>query len=110
MLQQTIIEYLESKGWYYDWDHVIKVWWEPKDDAERGEFIRRFHGWTLPQWAEYWTEPYADEPTHKNFGKPKTRRHEDLKDALWSQICREELPEKFHYFFDDPKPEATNGN
>ena len=96
-LQETIIAYLEERGWYYDWEHVNAVC----DDDPPANAIRTFHGWTLPQWGEYWQKPYSDDPKHKNFGKPKSRRYENLKDALWSQLLREEEPKTYAVFFQD---------
>lgn len=98
-LQQVIIEYLESKGWYFDLERAKDFDWIPADRRER-----ETPAWTVPQWGGYWSEPYSDDPKHKNFGKPKTRRYEMLKDALWSQLLREEEPENFETFFDFPMP------
>lgn len=98
-LQQTIIDYLVSKGWYFDWEHVIDVWGEPAAASEQAEFMRRYPGWTVPQWGEYWMAPYSDDPNHANYGKPKTRRYEPLQEALWSQVMREERPDEFEVFF-----------
>jgi hypothetical protein len=95
-LQEIIITYLESKGWYFDWEHIREITWF-RDDAET---IRKAHAWTIPQWGEYWMKPYSDDPTHANYGEPKTRRYESLQEALWSQLLREEQPEDFACFFD----------
>lgn len=99
-LQQQIIEYLESKGWYFDWDHVEKnLTWYSGDPRE--EILREAHAWTVPQWDAYWS---AD---HQDDSKPKRRRYEKLQDALWSQLLREEEPNQFGVFFDDEIPERT---
>lgn len=84
-LLENSIEYLESKGWYFDYDHYREVWEE--EAGPRG--IRESHCWTVPQWGEYWREPYDDDPKHENYGAPRKRRYESLKDAIWSQILRE---------------------
>lgn len=106
--------YLEAAGWYFDWDHIRDVWGDDEDDDDpledgsvsldrRPDAIYSLHGWTLPQWGEYWMEPFSDDPTHANYGKPKTRRYESLKDAIWSQLLREQEPESYAGFFGDPK-------
>src|SRR5687767_3890547 len=116
MLQEVIIEYLESKGWYFDWDHINEVWGRtPKEIEhrkthphlygepeslplnERPDAIRTLHGWTVPQWGEYWSSDHLD-PVGP---KPKERRYENLKDALWSQLLREEEPTTYECFFKD---------
>jgi len=98
-LQETIVSYLESKGWYFDWDHVLAVWGEDDDDEAElraaPEVTRVYAGWTVPQWGEYWTSP------REGDGAPKRRRYESLRDALWLQLLREEEPGKFGTFFDD---------
>jgi hypothetical protein len=91
-----MIEYLESKGWYFDEKRAKDFTWMSK--AER---VRDAPAWTVPQWGEYWMEPYSDKPGHKNYGKPKTRRYESLSDAFRSQLLREEMPEQFGVFFKD---------
>jgi len=115
-LLDMMVNYLESKGWYFDWDHINDVWGQTDEEKayykemgegdslplnERPDAIRQLHGWTLTQWDEYWQKPYSDDPTHKNFGAPKERRYEDLKQAVWSQMLREEEPKQFGFFFGD---------
>lgn len=97
-LLEIAIEYLESKGWYFDQAWYREVW-EEGDAGPRG--VRESHCWTIPQWGEYWAKPYYDDPKHENYGAPKERRYESLKDALWSQILREQEPEPFETFFRD---------
>lgn len=87
-LQELIINYLEQKGWYFDWEHASDLTWYDSDQ----EKLREAHAWTLPQWAEYWMDPKKPEE--------KKRRYENLQQALWSQLLREEVPEKFACFFD----------
>jgi hypothetical protein len=105
-LQAQVIAYLESKGWYFDWDHINDAWDHDHVDEygrpslnRRPEAIRTLHGWTLPQWGEYWSSDHLP----PKGPKPKRRRHENLQDALWSQLLREEEPERYGAFFDDPK-------
>ncbi len=64
MLQAQIIEYLESKGWYFDWDLVNEdlTWYE---DMPRGQVMRQAHAWTLPQWGEY-----SQQPSEHSTGSP----------------------------------------
>lgn len=92
-LQAQIIEYLESKGWYFDWDHINEVWDEdsPTSLNKRPDAIRTLHGWTLPQWGNYW----------QTTEDKRKRRYEDLKDVLWSQLLREEEPEQYAFFFQE---------
>lgn len=100
-LQEMIIAYLEERGWYFDWDHINEVWDDGDDSPNtlnrRPEAIRELHGWTVPQWGEYWSSDHL-EPVGP---KPKKRRYEKLQDALWSQLLREENPEQFAGFFGD---------
>lgn len=101
-LQAQLIAYLESKGWYFDWPHILDVWGTGKDSlANKDDAIRSLNGWTVPQWGEYWQKPYADDPKHANYGAPKTRRYENMQEAVWSQLLREERPDQFGVFFDD---------
>lgn len=95
----TMIEYLESKGWYYDKKRAKDFTWIPAAQRKRSA-----PAWTVPQWGEYWMAPYSDDPTHKNFGKSKERRWENLKDAVWSQLLREEEPETYAGFFKTKTP------
>lgn len=92
-LQATMIAYLESKGWYFDWDYVREH--DDPDDthaiSRRPDAIRVLHGWTVPQWGEYWSSDHLD-PVGP---KPRARRYENMKDALWAQLLREEDPERF---------------
>lgn len=119
-LQETMVAYLESKGWYFDWDYIHEIWgdaWDPdepnyesEDERPLGptpdnqpDAIRRLVGWTLPQWGEYWSSDHL-----KPKGpKPKERRYESLQQAVWSQLLREEEPERFAVFYGDPKPEKA---
>ena len=119
-----MINYLESKGWYFDWDHINDVWGQTDEEKayykemgegdslplnERPDAIRTLHGWTLPQWAEYWQPVAKKESGVASLGKPaplkppRTRRYEDLKQAVWSQMLREEEPKQFGFFFGDPE-------
>lgn len=88
--QETLIAYLESRGWYFDKERAEKLTWIP--EAER---IYRAHAWTVPQWGEYWA---TDDPSKK-------RRYENLPEAVMSQLLREEEPQTHGAFFDDPVEE-----
>lgn len=89
-LQETIIEYLESKDWYFDEKEAKAFIWIPKKDR-----IRQAPAWTVPQWGEYWSSDHLP-PVGP---KPKRRRYEKLQEALWSQLLREENPKQFAGFF-----------
>lgn len=102
-LQERLIEYLESKGWYFDWDHIHEVWDEdsPTSLNKRRDAIRTLHGWTVPQWGEYWSSDHLP----PKGPKPKKRRYECMHDAIWSQLLREEEPQTYGTFFKDaPAP------
>ena len=99
-LLELMIKYLESEGWYFDWEHANQLTWYDSD----GERLREAHAWTVPQWDEYWVKPYSDDPTHKNFGAPKNRRYENLQTAVWSQVLREEEPETYKVFYSEENP------
>lgn len=97
-LQDIIIDYLEERGWYFDYEHIMWVF-EYKDKNElftkQPNIIRTAHGWTLPQWGDYW------KPAPNAVDQSTKRRHENLQDAMWSQILREEEPETYGYFYGD---------
>lgn len=97
-LQETLIEYLESKGWYFDMDWVkneIDVGYPAEDDdgnsitlpSERPDVLHRYAAWTVPQWGAYW--------------KSGDRRYEKFEQAIVFQLLREEDPEQFAGFFRD---------
>lgn len=97
-LLDLMIEYLEEHGWYFDWDHACFVW--EKDSKEEllkswPDAIRRLHAWTVPQWGNYWSSPKEGE----ELPPWRKRRYEDLKDAVWSQMLREQEPENYEIFF-----------
>jgi transcriptional regulator with XRE-family HTH domain len=96
-LLPLMIGYLESRGWYFDWEHIHDVWGSdsPGSLDKQPDAIRSLHGWTVPQWGEYWSSDHLE----PKGPKPKQRRYESLKDALWSQMLREEEPEQFAVFF-----------
>jgi hypothetical protein len=89
-LQQAIIEYLVARGWYFDLERAKDFTWIDAADRER-----EAPAWTVPQWGEYWSSDHLD-PVGP---KPKSRRYETLRDALWSQLLREEKPTQFEGFF-----------
>lgn len=103
-LQEMIITYLESKDWYFDWDHVAQVYGGaiPTETLNgrkvpKEQLIRTESGWTVPQWGEYWSSDHLD-PVGP---KPKKRRYENLTTAITSQLLREEEPETYAGFFKD---------
>lgn len=100
-MQETLIARLEAAGWYFDWEHIREVWGSDSPDSldKRPDAIRSLHGWTLPQWGEYWSSDHLP----PKGPKPK-RRYESMRDAVWSQLLREEDPEHFAGFFGDKKP------
>lgn len=111
--QSVVVGYLEARGWYFDWDRVRddyggKIPTETINGraVARDSLLRTEHAWTVPQWADYWMKPYSDDPTHENYGTPKTRRYENMRDAISSQLHREEEPETFGRYFGDPKEES----
>lgn len=91
----VLVAYLEEKGWYFDGVQAKAFEWIPKKER-----LFEAKAWTVPQWGEYWMKPYSEDPTHENYGAPKTRRWETLMDAVSSQLRREEQPDKFACFFD----------
>jgi hypothetical protein len=90
VLQDILIAYLQSRGWYFDEERARQFTWVAKADR-----VREVTAWTLPQWGEYWSSDHLP-PEGK---KPKERRYECLKDAIWSQLLREEKPETYAVFF-----------
>lgn len=107
-LLAVLVKYLEDAGWYFDWEHIDKVWgdaWDDEDEDEedneptlnkRPDAIYSLNGWTVPQWGEYWSSDHLP----PKGPKPRTRRYEGMKEALWSQLYREQKPEEMAVFFD----------
>lgn len=94
-LFQATVAYLVAKGWYFDHERYRETW----DEVAGPRGVREAHCWTMPQWGDYWHKPFADDPNHENYGAPPTRRYEALKDAIWSQILREQEPKQFEGFY-----------
>lgn len=86
-LRQVLTEYLTERGWYQD---PAETGW-PGEGS--GEVADSDWGWTVPEWENYWR---ARDGT-------MSRRHENFKEAVWTQLMREEDPETFEPFFADTR-------